>query len=102
MAEDGCISTNTRIFGTYMHGLFDGDSFRHQFIRTARAFHKLSAPNELNLWKQLREDSLNRLAIEVSSALDMKTIFHWAGLAYNGAAPAKGIGERTQNEETLQ
>jgi adenosylcobyric acid synthase len=80
--SDGCISADTRIFGTYLHGLFDDDSFRHQFLRAARAFHKLSAPGDLHLWKQLREESLNRLAREVEKALDMKTIFGWVGLAY--------------------
>ena len=64
-SNDGCISADTRVFGTYLHGLFDDDGFRHQFLRAARAFHKLAAPAELHLWKQLREDSLNRLAREV-------------------------------------
>ena len=82
LSEDGCISADTRIFGTYLHGLFDEDSFRHQFIFAARAFHKLSTPAELYDWKQRREDSLNRLALEVSKALDMKMIFDWAGLPY--------------------
>jgi len=80
--NDGCISTDTRVFGTYLHGLFDDDGFRHQFLRAARAFHKLAAPAELHLWKQLREESLNRLASEVEKALDMKTIFGWVGLTY--------------------
>jgi adenosylcobyric acid synthase len=80
--NDGCVSDNTRVFGTYLHGLFDDDSFRHQFLRAARAFHKLDAPDESNLWKQFREESLNRLAHEVEKALDMKTIFGWVGLPY--------------------
>ena len=29
---DGCVSADTRIFGTYLHGLFDDDGFRHQFL----------------------------------------------------------------------
>jgi adenosylcobyric acid synthase len=80
--NDGCISSDTHVFGTYLHGLFDDDSFRHQVLRAARAFHKLAAPAELHLWKQLREESLNRLAREVEKALDMETIFGWVGLAY--------------------
>jgi adenosylcobyric acid synthase len=79
---DGCISADSRIFGTYLHGLFDDDGFRHQFLRAARAFHQLTAPAELHLWKQLREESLNRLAREVEDALDMETIFGWVGLPY--------------------
>jgi adenosylcobyric acid synthase len=80
--NDGCISTDTRVFGTYLHGLFDNDSFRHQFLRAARAFHGLAAPGELHLWKQLREESLDRLAREVEKAMDMKKVFRWVGLPY--------------------
>ena len=80
--NDGCMSTDTRVFGTYLHGLFDNDNFRHQFLRAARSFHKLAAPDELSLWKRLREASLNRLAREVEKALDMKTMFGWVGLPY--------------------
>jgi len=80
--RDGCVSADTRIFGTYLHGIFDDDSFRHQFLCAARAFHKLSAPAKMNPWKQLREDSLNRLAREVENSLDMKALFGWAGLPY--------------------
>jgi adenosylcobyric acid synthase len=79
---DGCISADSRIFGTYLHGIFDDDGFRHQFLCAARAFHQLAAPAELHLWKQLREESLNRLACEVENALDIETIFGWVGLPY--------------------
>jgi adenosylcobyric acid synthase len=80
--KDGCISADSRIFGTYLHGIFDDDGFRHQFLRAARAFHQLAAPDELHLWKQLREESFNRLAREIENALDMETIFRWVGLSY--------------------
>jgi len=82
IGKDGCVSIDTRVFGTYLHGIFDEDSFRHQFLRAARRFHGLSAPLELHRWKQLREDSLNRLAQAVEDALDMETIFDWVGLPY--------------------
>jgi adenosylcobyric acid synthase len=87
--SDGCLSADSRIFGTYLHGLFDDDGFRHQFIRAARAFYKLPPPDELSLWKQLREETLNRLAREVEKTLDMKTIFGWADLAYKGLTSAE-------------
>jgi adenosylcobyric acid synthase len=85
-ANDGCIGAATRIFGTYLHGLFDEDSFRHQFILAARAFHQLALPDDLLPWKQLREESLNRLAREVENALDMEAIFGWVGLSYKKSA----------------
>ncbi|WP_179639544.1 cobyric acid synthase [Tunturiibacter empetritectus] len=81
-SRDGCVSADTRVFGTYLHGIFDDDCFRHQFLSAARGFHKLSTPTKMNPWKQLREDSLNRLAREVESSLDMKAIFKWVGLSY--------------------
>jgi len=84
--KDGCINPDARILGTYLHGLFDDDGFRHQFLRAARAFRKLAAPQELVLWKEGREESMNRLAQEVEKSLDMKTIFSWAGLSYEGTA----------------
>jgi adenosylcobyric acid synthase len=79
---DGCITPDTRIFGTYLHGLFDEDSFRHAFIGAAREFYHLAPANELNNWKQRREESLNRLAAAVSQSLDMPRIFGWVGLPY--------------------
>jgi adenosylcobyric acid synthase len=84
-STDGCVSTDTRVFGTYLHGLFDEDSFRHQFLRAARSFYGLSAPLELHLWKQLREESLDRLAQAVEDSLDMEAIFGWVGLPYTKA-----------------
>jgi adenosylcobyric acid synthase len=100
--SDGCVSDDTCVFGTYLHGLFDDDNFRHQFLRAARAFHKLAAPNELYLWKQLREESLNRLAREVERALDMKTIFGWVGLAYKDIGSARENLDRSRAEDVLQ
>jgi adenosylcobyric acid synthase len=87
--NDGCMNADSRVFGTYLHGLFDDDAFRHQFIRAARAFHKLNTPEELHLWKQLREESMNRLAREVEDALNMETIFGWVGVPYKRATSTR-------------
>jgi adenosylcobyric acid synthase len=86
MSTDGCVSADTHVFGTYLHGIFDEDIFRHQFLRAARCFHGLSATPKLHLWKQLREDSLNQLASAVEDALDMEAIFGWVGLPYRTTA----------------
>jgi adenosylcobyric acid synthase len=80
--DDGCITADRRIFGTYLHGLFDEDSFRHCFIAAARAFHRLAPAAVWNQWKEKREDSLNRLAEAVRQSVDMPQIFGWASLAY--------------------
>jgi len=79
---DGCISTDRRVLGTYLHGIFDEDSFRHEFLHAARSFHRLASPSVLNPWRAQREQSLDRLASQVSTSLDMRQIFSWAGLDY--------------------
>jgi adenosylcobyric acid synthase len=71
---DGCVSR--RVIGTYLHGIFDDDEFRHAFITSASG----SAPSSLNPWKAQREASLDRLAREVRQALDMQQIFSWVGM----------------------
>src|SRR5260370_29488145 len=34
---DGAVSAGCRAFGTYIHGLFTDDAFRHSFLSAARA-----------------------------------------------------------------
>jgi adenosylcobyric acid synthase len=93
--HDGCITADGRIFGTYLHGLFDQDSFRHAFIKAARAFYGLPPAPHINAWKAMREASLNRLATEVEKALDMEKIFAWAGCTYG--VPASEIPLRSDS-----
>ena len=78
---DGCVSHDGHTLGTYIHGLFDGDDFRHAFLVSARAFCRLLPPDRQNRWKQEREASLDRLAKEVRAAVDITKIFALAGLA---------------------
>lgn len=85
--DDGCITAGGRIFGTYLHGLFDQDDFRHAFINAARGFYSLLPAEHFNAWQAMRESSLNRLAAEVEQALDMKEIFAWAGCDYGAPVP---------------
>jgi adenosylcobyric acid synthase len=81
--RDGCTSEDQRTFGTYLHGLFDQDNFRHEFLRAARSFHKLARAAHFCDWKKHRERALDRLAREVGRDLDLKTIFEWIGLQYD-------------------
>jgi adenosylcobyric acid synthase len=89
---DGCISPDSRIFGTYLHGIFDGDAFRHTFIQAARAFYKLAPAAELNNWESKRQQSLDCLADAVSQSLDMPTIFEWVGLRFQNQSMSETSG----------
>ena len=80
--SDGCTVTDGRVFGSYLHGIFDDDNFRQAFLSAARAFRKLDSLVVVNHGKQKREESLNRLADTVRRSLDMPSVFAWAGLTY--------------------
>ena len=75
--RDGCISLNGRVFGTYLHGIFDRDSFRHEFLRSARASLQMSAPQELVAWNERRGQQLDLLADAFGSALDLEASLNW-------------------------
>jgi adenosylcobyric acid synthase len=71
---DGCVSR--RAIGTYLHGIFDDDQFRHAFLTKLRG----ETPATWNAWKAQREQSLNRLASAVAESLDIERILSWVGL----------------------
>jgi adenosylcobyric acid synthase len=77
---DGCVSIEGRICGTYLHGLFDGDAFRHAFLRAARAVLQMDAPIQLVAWSELRRQELDRLADAFTDALDLEAVFAMLGL----------------------
>ena len=86
---DGCIAANGTTFGTYVHGIFDGDDFRHAFLSAVRAFHDLLPADSYECWRAKREASLQHLASAVERALDMQRMFAWAGQTYRPTGPAE-------------
>jgi adenosylcobyric acid synthase len=74
---DGAVSASGRVLGTYVHGCFDHDDFRHSFLATARRAADL-APAET--WAQVaaeREARIDRLADHLRKSLDMNLIRSW-------------------------
>ena len=79
---DGCVAPGGQVFGSYLHGLFDDDGFRHAFLNAARGFYQLSPSPDVANWSQRREQSLDRLADTLRASLDISRIFEWSGLPY--------------------
>ena len=79
---DGCVGQQGRAIGTYLHGIFHHDEFRHSFLSALRASSGLEQPQSLLQWKELREQQFDRLAGTVSSAVDLRTLLGWVGLPW--------------------
>ena len=71
--NDGARSSNGRIQGTYLHGAFSNDAFRHAWL----AQLGMRASNKLNYESEV-EAALDELADGVEAALDIDTLFSLA------------------------
>jgi adenosylcobyric acid synthase len=77
---DGAVNDNGWVWGTYVHGMFDEDGFRHAFLTAARSALGLAPPREFATVSGQREQRLDRLAAHVKSALEIHRIKRWIGL----------------------
>jgi adenosylcobyric acid synthase len=82
--NDGAVTDDGFTFGTYVHGLFDNDAFRHSFLASARRACGLAPPRQMAFVSADREGRINRLADHVRRALDMDRIRKWLGMAGSG------------------
>ncbi|HEV3060447.1 MAG TPA: cobyric acid synthase [Vicinamibacterales bacterium] len=78
--DDGAIAQDERVIGTYLHGLFDADGFRHAFLTAARAVCGLAPPTQVAYVAAERDARINRLAAHVERSLDVDTLLAWVGL----------------------
>jgi len=66
------------VFGTYVHGLFDDDAFRHKFLEMARECCGLAATASYVCVSAQRQARINRWANHLRQSLDMNLIRGWA------------------------
>lgn len=74
---DGAIDSAGHVLGTYLHGFFDNDSFRHSFLDWARASLKLAPIEEKTFATAEREARLNRWADHLRTSLRLDLIRSW-------------------------
>ena len=75
----GYASKDGRIFGTYLHGLFDADAFRRWFIDDLRVRRGLPAIKRIQTIFDI-EPALNRLADIVRANLNVDEIYRKMGI----------------------
>lgn len=76
---DGAKSSDGRIWGTYLHGIFDADSFRRWFIDRLRMRRGLEPKSNVCATYDL-EPALDRLAETVRKSLRMQDMYRLMGL----------------------
>jgi adenosylcobyric acid synthase len=74
---DGAVGGSGRVCGTYVHGFFDNDDFRHSFIQAARAAVDLAPAATWAHVAAERETCIDRLACHLRRSLDMNLIKSW-------------------------
>jgi adenosylcobyric acid synthase len=90
VVDDGATTPDGRIIGTYLHGLFDADDFRHAFLRAARAVCGLAPLNRVAYVAAERDARINRLASHVARSLDVDALLAWIGLPARCPSTAEG------------
>ncbi len=71
--RDGAVSG--RVSGTYVHGAFSGDAFRHHFIEHARAECGLALPGVYAHIQEQRDGRINRVADAIAGSLELSQFF---------------------------
>jgi adenosylcobyric acid synthase len=71
---DGAIASEGRVWGSYVHGLFDDDAFRHSFVDDAREASGLAPSGSRARVAAEREARIDRWAHHLRQSLDMNLI----------------------------
>jgi adenosylcobyric acid synthase len=79
--QDGLVSSDGRVWGSYLHGLFDNDSLRHRLIQNLVSHGDIVPSAErlgsYHLWK---EEQYDQLAAHLRTHLDMDRIYQIIGI----------------------
>ena len=78
-ADDGCVSEDGNVVGTYVHGLFDGDALRWTLLDALRSRIGLKATQTRCAFAAEREARIDRLAAHVRTHLDVESVLRIAG-----------------------
>ncbi|GAB2717347.1 cobyric acid synthase [Paenibacillus thermoaerophilus] len=74
-SPDGAATADGRIWGTYLHGVFQGDEFRRAWLNAIRRDRGLCELPVAYRYRERREAAFDRLADHVRRHADMKRIY---------------------------
>jgi len=91
LVPDGAVSKSGRVLGTYVHGFFDKDDFRHGFIQAARGAVDLAPAASYVNANAERNARIDRLACHLRNSLNMNLLRSWiAGPCRRASENCKG------------
>ncbi len=75
-SEDGLFSENGNIWGTYIHGIFDNDSFRRKIINSVRVRKGLKTlqKDEALKYASMKKSGFEKLALCIKENIDIKML----------------------------
>jgi adenosylcobyric acid synthase len=76
--DDGAVSSDGRIFGTYMHGIFENERFREIYLNRIR--REKGMPLHRAILKQTENDPFDNLAEQLEQHLDLPLLLTICGL----------------------
>ncbi|MCL6592850.1 MAG: cobyric acid synthase CobQ, partial [Alicyclobacillus sp.] len=78
---EGAVAAEGRILGTYLHGLFDNDTWRTRWLNALRRAAGL--PEQAGGWQlqAVRTAAYDRLAAVLRTHVDIESIYRWLDLA---------------------
>jgi len=83
--QDGAASFDGRVWGTYVHGIFDNDGFRRSWLNVLRADRGLAPLDASYRHRETREAAFDRLADHVRRYVDMDAIYAMIGIHKGGS-----------------
>jgi adenosylcobyric acid synthase len=86
--RDGAVSPDGRVFGTYLHGIFDNDPFRTAYLNRIRKEKGLPLP----IAKGVTDDPFDLLAVHLEKHLDMERLLAICGLGTTQGSPGEFPG----------
>ncbi len=79
--KDGAASANGKIWGTYIHGIFDNDEFRTGFLNAMRITKGLSFQGVVR-FKDKKDENIKTLARAINNSIDLPRLYEIMGLDF--------------------
>ncbi|WP_326514806.1 cobyric acid synthase [Clostridium intestinale] len=71
---DGAVSKDSKVIGTYFHGIFDNEEFTLRYLNKVRRFFNIDEEKENFNYRKYKNEQYDKLASIVRESLDMKKI----------------------------